>query len=340
MRRLLNTFQWLAQVTSDISSLKPGGDAHVATVRVRLLHASVRARIRTLAFKDPKYFDLQNWGLPCNDLDQIHTISTFSSNQLWLHLPRLGINPTEKEVTDYVALFRYIGYILGVPPAYFETPKDAKLLMESLCVTDLEITETSRTVAYNFIQCVANLPWPFQISAGFLEAGSRWINGDDLSDQLNLGYPSYMQYFAFVGQYILSIELAWAQRLIPPFDDFMVSVRITGLPPPQITPAHVKYFQTIKKLLRMGLIDRKQKTRFGFKWIPQIGKMTLKEDSKGTQKPAMAKYLALFTDMGPFEMLFLGVFFTHLISLCMVAWFSLGLFHTQIFGGHTAPLFS
>ncbi|KAJ6151548.1 hypothetical protein N7470_007145 [Penicillium chermesinum] len=312
LRRLLNTFQWLAQITSDLPSIQPGGDAHVATVRVRLLHASVRARIRILAAKDPQYFDLQNWGLPCNDLDQIHTISTFSSNQLWLHLPRLGITPTDQEIVDYVALFRYIGYILGVPPSYFERPKDAKLLMESLCVTDLQVTETSRTVAYNFIQCVANLPWPFHISGGFLEAGSRWINGDDLSDQLNLGHPSYLQYMAFVGQYILSVELAWAQRLVPAFDEFMVSF--------------------IRKLLREGLIERKQKTRFGFKWIPQIGKMTVKEASKGNPKSTIAKYWATVTEMGPIEVFFLSVVFTHAVSLLLFSWLAVGLLQSYVMG--------
>ena len=200
LKRLLDTFQWLAHIISSLQALQPGGDAHISTVRVRLLHASVRARIKRLTTKDPSYFDIYKFGLPCNTLDSIHSISTFSCNQLWLQLPRLGVPVSQQEAEDYVALFRYIAYLLGTPTAHFETTERAKMLMESLYVHDLEVTETSLTVAYNFIQCVSSLPWPFYVSPGFIEAGSRWLNGDDLSDQLGLGRPSYIHYLAFAGQ--------------------------------------------------------------------------------------------------------------------------------------------
>lgn len=221
---MLDTFQWLVHVTSSLPAIQPGGDAHTSTVRVRLLHASVRLRIRRLAAKDPTYFDLDNFGLPCNTLDSIHSISTFSCNQLYLQLPRLGVSLSQQERDDYVALFRYIGYLLGTPTNYFETTEKAKLLMESLYVHDLVVTETSLTVAHNFIECVSSLPWPFSISPGFIEAGSRWLNGDGLCDQLGLGRPGYAHSLAFAGQCLMSIELAWAQRRVPLFDAFIVRV--------------------------------------------------------------------------------------------------------------------
>jgi hypothetical protein len=143
---------------------------------------------------------------------------------MWMQLPRLGVVPTRQEKEDYVALLRYIAYVVGTPHSYFETPERAKTLMESLYVHELKVTETSHTIVYNFLQCLINLPWPFYLSRSFIEAGIRWINGGQLSDELGLGRPGYLQYAAFAGSCLLSIELAWAQRMIPMFDDFIVKV--------------------------------------------------------------------------------------------------------------------
>ena len=228
--RLLETFQWLVQVTNDLASIQPGGSAHIATIRVRLLHASVRYRVRKLASKYPGYYDEHTYGVPVNTLDSIHSISTFSCNQIWLQLPRLGIFPTEQETTDYIATMRYMGYLLGTPHHYFETPTKAKLLMESLYVHELRITETSHVVTHNFMECVTNMPFPFNLSRSFIDAGSRWMNGSELCDQLKLSNPSVISYSIFAGQCLLSIELAWAQRLVPLFDHLSVKASLFGNP--------------------------------------------------------------------------------------------------------------
>lgn len=224
LQRLIETFQWLVHVTDSLESLQPGGSAHIATIRIRLLHASVRHRVRSLAAKYPNYYDLKRLGVPVNTLDSIHSISVFSGNQIWMQLPRMGIYPSQQEQEDYVALMRYIGYVVGTPHEWFDDLGKAKKLMESLYVHELEVTETSHVVAHNFMECVSNLPFPFYISRSFLEAGSRWINGDDLCDQLDLGNPSYFSYLIFMGQCLLSVELAWAQRMFPSFDEFVVKV--------------------------------------------------------------------------------------------------------------------
>lgn len=42
LRRLLETFQFLLEATKSLDAIKPGGEGHATTVRVRLLHSSVR----------------------------------------------------------------------------------------------------------------------------------------------------------------------------------------------------------------------------------------------------------------------------------------------------------
>ena len=53
--------------------------------------------------------------------------------------------------------------------------------------------------------------------------------------------------------------------------------------------------------------------------------MTVKEAGKGSPKPPIAKFWAYFTDMGPIEVFFLGVFLTHVFLLLSFSWFAAGL---------------
>lgn len=90
-KRLFETTQHILQCTQSLQSIKPGGDGHASSIRVRLLHAAVRQRIMKLAAQRPDYYNVQKFGIPINDLDCIATIGTFSATLIWLSLPRQGI---------------------------------------------------------------------------------------------------------------------------------------------------------------------------------------------------------------------------------------------------------
>jgi hypothetical protein len=96
--------------------------------------------------------------------------------------------------------------------------------MESFLVHEVRTTETSRTVAFNFLECVTNLPSPFSVSSGFVAAGSRWINGDALCDELELERPNIVYRLSFMGFVVFATALAWVQKVIPGVDSFMVNV--------------------------------------------------------------------------------------------------------------------
>ncbi|OKL61055.1 hypothetical protein UA08_03138 [Talaromyces atroroseus] len=220
--RLLETFQWLLQIMHDIESVKPGGEGFQSTIRVRLLHSCVRRRILGLVSRRADYYNTAEHGIPVNAMDSIHSIATFACNPMFLQLPKMGIQPRPDEIEDYLALFRYVAYLIGTQPEYFSTFEKAKATMESCYVHELSLTETSRTVAYNFIRCVERLPAPLTISRSFIEAGSRWLNGNEICDQLGLGRPGILSYVAFSGLCSLVMMLAWTQRMIPAFDRFIV----------------------------------------------------------------------------------------------------------------------
>ncbi|KAE8381455.1 hypothetical protein BDV26DRAFT_255648 [Aspergillus bertholletiae] len=309
LKRLLETFQWLILVTHDLAAIQPGGEGHTATLRVRLLHSSVRQRILHLCRTKPHYFNIDRHGVPINSLDSIHSISTFACNPMWLQLPKFKITPSPEEVKDYIALFRYLGYLLGTPISCFETVEKSKHTMESLVAHELHTTDTSRVVAYNFIECVANLPAPFHVSKKFIEAGSRWINGDEICDELELGKPGFFYQLIFAGCCILVLGLAWLQRMIPLFDEFMIK------------------FSRDLLYQKIGL---REYTRFDFKHIPRVGKTIGREryrQNEDSQPWKACKYPPYLnytfydtTDIGHFELVCLTValFSGGLLTGCVI----------------------
>jgi len=112
--------------------MQPGGDGWASTIRVRLLHAAVRKRILKLAKAKPEYYSVEKFGVPINDLDAIGTIAVFSSSLIWMSFPRQGIWLRKQEIDDYIALWRYIAYVIGAPHEYVATSSKAKAKMESL----------------------------------------------------------------------------------------------------------------------------------------------------------------------------------------------------------------
>ena len=135
----------------------------------------------------------------------------------------MGIVPKQQEVDDYIALFRYIAYLLATPTEHFATSEKAKAIMESIYLHELEPTQTFKVVEYNFVKYLEDLP-PLNFSKEFIKAGSRWFNSDKLCDALDLGKPGWYHYVLMVGLRWAVKTLAIVHRLIPSFDKFMITV--------------------------------------------------------------------------------------------------------------------
>lgn len=221
--RLYETTQHILQVTASLDSIKPGGAGHASSIRVRLLHAAVRRRIMKLAKERPDYYSVEDYGIPINDLDCIGTISTFSTTLIWVGFPRQGIYLREQEILDYLALWRLVAYYIGTPDQYFETPERAKSIMESLMLSELVPSETSKVLANNVILSLQGQP-PAYASRDFLNASARWLNGDDLADALGLGKPSLYYKALVAGQCIFFICICYTYRSIPYLDRRKIAV--------------------------------------------------------------------------------------------------------------------
>jgi hypothetical protein len=216
-RRLLETFQHILQVTADIDAVKPGGSGFESSIRVRFLHAAVRRRILALATQKPGYYSVDDWGVPISDLDSIGTISAFSATLLWVGFPRQGIFLSEQEIADYIALWRWVAHLMGTPTEWFASPHRAKAMMESLLISEIQPSETSKTLANNVLVGLAGKP-PTYASSEFLAAEVYWLNGAKLASALAIQRPRLYYSALVLGQCLFFMFMCYIYRSVPSWD--------------------------------------------------------------------------------------------------------------------------
>ncbi|KAF5005750.1 hypothetical protein FDECE_7822 [Fusarium decemcellulare] len=269
-RRLLETLQHFMEVIQDIDAVKPGGKGYVSSVRVRLLHAAVRRRLMQLEHERPGYFDMDKWGVPINDLHSIGTISVYSVAIIYMALPRQGIYLSEQQTADYLALWRWVGYLLGTPVDWMATPAQAKVMMESVMTSEMAPSANSRILANNILTAEARIP-PLHAPRELLAAQAYQLNGDDLTGALGIEKPSW-NYRAFV----------WVQCLVL----FLLSYTYPWLPTHMqksrdreggnVADAVQQKFRNLAHFMitskKVGGIG--EATKFEFQYLPRIGMLT------------------------------------------------------------------
>jgi hypothetical protein len=216
-RRGFETAQWNLEIMRSIDSLKPGGDGWVSTVRVRLLHSAVRSRIMKMAEARPEYFNTKEYGIPINDFDSAGTICTFSAAPIWFSLPRQKIQLRKQEIEDYVALWRYIAYLIGAPEEFFATPDKARKLQESALYYEIAPNNNSKVLANNLLGAFKN-QGPMKVPSGLVNAGARKLAGDELCDVLEVGKPNIVYRGLWHSNMVFYKGFAYMCRSVPWLD--------------------------------------------------------------------------------------------------------------------------
>lgn len=106
-RRLVETATWWIDVTTP-GALERGKKGYASALRVRLVHAHVRA-----AMNGREDWDYAAWDRPINQVQTTGTLLLFSlvfvfGTQL------LGVRYTERERADILHLWRYVGWLMGI----------------------------------------------------------------------------------------------------------------------------------------------------------------------------------------------------------------------------------
>ncbi|WP_162788655.1 oxygenase MpaB family protein [Amycolatopsis albispora] len=150
-KRLVETATWWIEVTTP-GALKPGAQGYAAALRVRLVHAHVRAAMNRRAD-----WDYANWDRPINQVQTTGTLLLFSlvfvfGTQL------LGIRYTARERADILHLWRYAGWLMGVDEELLPAgERDAWRLLWLLAVTEFIPDDDSKRLAKALLKAHADV---------------------------------------------------------------------------------------------------------------------------------------------------------------------------------------
>ena len=106
-KRVAETTKWWMDCTEP-GGLSPDGAGFKTTLRVRVIHAMVRANLSRREDWNHGYY-----GLPINQLDMQVTYLAFSVMFL-LGQRLLGVSINQQDADDVMHLWRYIGWLMGV----------------------------------------------------------------------------------------------------------------------------------------------------------------------------------------------------------------------------------
>lgn len=178
-RRLNETAAWYIDVTS------PGGlhrfaDGFTGTLRVRLMHALVRA-----AMNRRDDWDYEGWDAPINQVQLAGTLMLFSLANL-AGCQAMGMRFSEREREAVFHFWRYVGLLMGVHPELVPTSEsDTWRLFWLEADSEFEPDEDSYLLA-QALHADRNEGWVTELARGYLSSYSRLILGKTNADRLGL----------------------------------------------------------------------------------------------------------------------------------------------------------
>lgn len=144
--RMSETLRWVAAVSTP-DGMRRNGVGFKYSVRVRLVHCAVRFGIS----KSPKW-QWNDWGMPVTNTDLFLTTSRVFCANVVDALETLGIRYTEQDKDDIFALWRYIGYVMGVPDELnFTTRQDSITRNAIVEAVERDPDEANRILLHSLI---------------------------------------------------------------------------------------------------------------------------------------------------------------------------------------------
>lgn len=144
--RLAETCRFVVDVC-ERGGMRRFGPGFASTVRVRIMHATVRR----LILESGRY-DVAAWGEPINQHDMVATTLLFS--QAFLEGVRMfGFAVTAAEADDFLHLWRYNGWVIGVEPELLPTNEaQATRLADLIELTQGKPDDDARALVHSFVE--------------------------------------------------------------------------------------------------------------------------------------------------------------------------------------------
>ncbi len=163
------------------------GDGWKLSLRIRIIHA----RIRHLLNKSEEW-DAQAWGEPISMAHLGYAISAFSA-RLLIHMKTLGAEYNDEEHDSFMAVWRYSGYLMGIPDTILFQDSDRALELYRvglMCEPDPKAESVSMAHSLvNSAPLVAGVtePGPRRDLARYVFRISRALIGKEVAESLE--YP-------------------------------------------------------------------------------------------------------------------------------------------------------
>ncbi len=203
-----------------LESFLPGGlertgDGLKLSMRLRLVHAQVRKLL-----EESDEWDTEAWGVPLSSAHLGLAIAGFSARLLY-HMKRLGAKFTEEEKQSFMAVWRYTGYIMGVPETIlFKNEEEALELYRVGNMCEPHPSQEGVVMAHALINSAPLVvgiedPKERQKLASYVFRISRAVIGPDMADRLR--YPrtpviGVLPFFRFQAKYHNFLS-RWIPRL-------------------------------------------------------------------------------------------------------------------------------
>ncbi|EMD34646.1 hypothetical protein CERSUDRAFT_116818 [Gelatoporia subvermispora B] len=210
-----------ARSTEDpIAYLLPGGEGWRSAVRVRMLHGVARRRVRE-RWKREGREEEEIEGIPISQEDMSATLASFSTVPMWC-LRRLHLPPAPASERAYLALWRHVGFYLGVDPhiltRYFLAPHTADKFLASTALQlfspSLSSPASGPGPTLPIMHAVSHRP-PSNASFAHNVALTRHLLGASLSEHLALPEVSWLTYLHMRVNLLVQAAFPWFGRLYP-----------------------------------------------------------------------------------------------------------------------------
>jgi hypothetical protein len=206
-RRLAETTKFVLDVATSPGLLRDS-EGFKTTVRVRIMHAQVRA-----ALLGSGKWKTDEWGAPINQQDMLATVLQFSVAYA-LGVEALGLVLTDRERDALMHLWRYVGYVMGVRQELLPlTFVEARSVYRLVAMTQAGPDDDSRAL----VQALLHVPREHrqglreqrrgEIEARFLAGYIRYVLGDEAGDELGVPDSAWKHAPGVVARAIRGIEL-------------------------------------------------------------------------------------------------------------------------------------
>ena len=164
------------------------GDGWKLSIRIRIVHARLRHLLN-----NSEEWDTDAWGIPISAAHLGYAVSAFSA-RLLKHMKTLGADYNNEEYASFMAVWRYTGYLMGIPETIlYHDADDALRLYRIGLMCEPEAQVESIVMAHSLINSaplIAGMSEPAERRnlAGYVYRISRGLIGRKTAESLM--YPS------------------------------------------------------------------------------------------------------------------------------------------------------